>query len=88
MRQVGLKACPGRRFRLTTRHLVIDALRMALDIRRPDAARVDIVDYIECFYNRKRRHGYLGNVSPADFERAAIGHFNRVLLTGEEPHQR
>jgi len=130
--------------RWISRHLVIDALRMALDIRRPevgqtllhhsdrgaqytsddfralllkngidcsmsargncydnavvesffgllkrervngmiyrsrDEARADIFDYIECFYNRKRRHGYLGNVSPADFERVALGQFNRV----------
>jgi len=24
--------------------------------------------YLEQFYNRKRRHSYLGYVSPADFE--------------------
>jgi putative transposase len=46
--------------------------------RSRDEARADIFDYIECFYNRKRRHGYLGNVSPADFERVALGQFNRV----------
>ena len=33
-----------------------------------DEARADVFDYIECFYNRKRRHGYLGNISPAAFE--------------------
>jgi len=22
-----------------------------------------VFEYIECFYNRKRRHGYLGNIS-------------------------
>lgn len=37
---------------------------------RDDAAQ-DIFDYIECFYNRKRRHGYLGNISPAAFEERA-----------------
>jgi transposase InsO family protein len=36
-----------------------------------DAARDDIFDYIERFYNRKRRHGYLGNISPAAFEKRA-----------------
>jgi transposase InsO family protein len=36
-----------------------------------DDARADVFDYIECFYNRKRRHGYLGNVSPAAFEKQA-----------------
>jgi len=36
--------------------------------RNPDEARADLFEYIEVFYNRKRRHGYLGNVSPVDFE--------------------
>lgn len=33
-----------------------------------DAARKDIVDYIEMFYNSKRRHSYLGYMSPKEFE--------------------
>ena len=33
-----------------------------------DEAKADVFDYIERFYNRKRRHGYLGNISPAAFE--------------------
>ena len=33
-----------------------------------DEAQADIFDYIERFYNRKRRHGYLGNISPVVFE--------------------
>lgn len=33
-----------------------------------DEAKKDIVDYIEMFYNCKRRHSYLGNISPRDFE--------------------
>jgi putative transposase len=33
-----------------------------------DEAKADIFDYIERFYNRKRRHGYLGKISPAAFE--------------------
>ena len=36
-----------------------------------EEARQDIFDYIEVFYNRKRRHGYLGNISPAAFEERA-----------------
>ena len=36
-------------------------------------ARVDLFGYIEFFYNRNRRHGYLGNTSPVDFERQATG---------------
>jgi putative transposase len=34
-----------------------------------DAARADIFDYIERFYNPIRRHSTLGNMSPVDFER-------------------
>jgi putative transposase len=32
-------------------------------------ARHELFDYIEVFYNRKRRHSTLGYLSPADFER-------------------
>ena len=41
----------------------------------PDEARADIFHYIEVFYNRKRRHGYCGNISPADFETQSAGSF-------------
>jgi transposase InsO family protein len=34
---------------------------------REDARR-DIVDYIEMFYNSRRRHSYLGYLSPKEFE--------------------
>ena len=37
-----------------------------------DAARADVFDYIERFYNPIRRHSTLGNLSPANFERAAV----------------
>ena len=32
-------------------------------------ARAAIFEYIEVFYNRERRHSYLGYLSPADFEK-------------------
>ena len=32
-------------------------------------ARRDIFDYIELFFNPKRKHGYNGNLSPAEFEK-------------------
>ena len=35
-----------------------------------DEARNDLFDYIEMFYNPRRRHSYLGGVSPEAFERA------------------
>lgn len=32
-------------------------------------ARSDVFDYIEMFYNPKRRHGYANQLSPEEFER-------------------
>jgi len=37
--------------------------------RTREEAKRDIVDYIEMFYNSKRRHSYLGYVSPKQFEK-------------------
>ena len=34
-----------------------------------EEARKDIFDYIEIFYNNKRRHSYLGNISPKGYEK-------------------
>ncbi len=34
-------------------------------------ARSDIFEYIEMFYNRTRRHSYVGYVSPMEFEQAS-----------------
>ncbi|TNF98446.1 MAG: IS3 family transposase [Gammaproteobacteria bacterium] len=41
--------------------------------RTRDDACADIFDYIECFYNRKRRHSYLGYISPAEYENRTLG---------------
>lgn len=43
-----------------------------------DDAKQDIFDYIECFYNRKRRHSYLGNISPVAYEKHATGQLQTV----------
>ena len=40
-----------------------------------EEARRDIFDYIEMFYNPKRRHSYANNVSPVEFENQ---YFNRL----------
>jgi putative transposase len=37
--------------------------------RNRNEARIEIHDYIECFYNQRRRHSSLGNVSPVNYER-------------------
>jgi putative transposase len=39
--------------------------------RTRDQAKADVFDYIERFYNTKRRHSTIGYVSPMDFERKA-----------------
>ncbi|MEX0959537.1 MAG: IS3 family transposase [Burkholderiales bacterium] len=46
--------------------------------KNPEIARADISDYIESFYNRSRRHSYLGGVSPEAFEAAAKQDRKRV----------
>jgi len=33
-------------------------------------ASADVAEYIDTFYNRTRRHGHLGGVSPDQFEAA------------------
>jgi transposase InsO family protein len=33
------------------------------------ATRAEVVEYIEGFYNSRRRHSSLGYVSPAEYER-------------------
>jgi len=40
--------------------------------RTRDAARADIFDYIERFYNPRRRHSTLGYLSPVQFEEAKL----------------
>jgi putative transposase len=33
---------------------------------------MQLVDYIEVFYNQRRRHSTLGQISPAEFERRTM----------------
>lgn len=40
--------------------------------RSRDQARADVFDYIERFYNPKRRHSTLGYLSPMEYERRAM----------------
>lgn len=39
--------------------------------RTRDEARTDVFDYIERFYNPKRRHSTIGYLGPMEFERKA-----------------
>jgi len=39
--------------------------------RTRDQARADVFDYIERFYNSRRRHSTIGYLSPMEFERSA-----------------
>ena len=38
-----------------------------------EEAKSDVFEYIEMFYNRKRRHGYLNQMSPMAFEALQMG---------------
>jgi putative transposase len=39
--------------------------------RTRDEARADVFDYIERFYNSKRRHSTIGSLSPMEYEQKA-----------------
>jgi putative transposase len=39
--------------------------------RTREDAKADVFDYIECFYNAKRRHSAIGYMSPVEFEMQA-----------------
>ena len=41
----------------------------AQDIQNQRRRKTDVFDYIEMFYNPKRKHARNGMLSPADFER-------------------
>jgi putative transposase len=41
------------------------------DYATRDEARADLFDYVERFYNQRRRHSTIGYLSPAEFERMA-----------------
>ena len=42
------------------------------DYRTHVQAKQSLFEYIEVFYNRKRRHSYLGYISPVEFEKRAV----------------
>lgn len=38
------------------------------DYQTRDEAKKSVFEYIEVFYNRQRRHSFIGYLSPAEFE--------------------
>lgn len=49
--------------------------------RSLEDAHTELFDYIESYYNRKRRHSSLGNISPEQFEQKYYLNLNQNLLT-------
>jgi putative transposase len=47
--------------------------------RSRDGAKADVFDYIERFYNPKRRHSTIGYLSPMEFERHRLARSTRDL---------
>ncbi|MFS0757608.1 IS3 family transposase [Noviherbaspirillum sp. 1P10PC] len=45
-----------------------ERIRRRIYISR-DEARQDTFDYIEMFYNQKRRHSFSNNMSPVEYEK-------------------
>jgi len=48
------------------------------DYQNRSNAKTDIFEYIEAFYNRKRRHSALGYLSPAEYEARLRPHHRRL----------
>ena len=53
--------------------------------RTRNDARADVFDYVECFYNPKRRHSTLGYLSPVEFEETTMLAELTVYRTGSRP---
>jgi transposase InsO family protein len=49
-----------------------DDLRWTVRFAAEALARADVFDYIERFYNPKRRHSTLGYLSPVEFEQIKL----------------
>jgi putative transposase len=50
-----------------------------------DAARADVFDYIEVFYNRVRRHTSLGGISPVSFHETWLSRRSTAFAGGIRP---
>ncbi len=49
-----------------------------------DVAKIELFDYIEVFYNQRRRHSTIGYVSPAAFERLAVERAHTAPRTDQD----
>src|SRR5438874_4990295 len=49
------------------------------------AAKMELFDYIEVFYNQRRRHSTLGQISPAEFETRDKRRRVDPVENGQEP---
>ncbi len=73
----GLAAFSGYLSREAGRTVWVDAMRGSIPSwtagqrTTRNQARQDVFDYIERFYNPRRRHSTLGYLSPMDFEKQA-----------------
>lgn len=53
-----------------------------------DEARIDVIDFIEMFYNRRRRHSHLGYLSPMEsWNCQLLKKQLREVSNSTEPHQ-
>ena len=72
-RQLPRQRCCGSFFQLLKR----ERIKRKIYIDREEARR-DVFNYIELFYNPKRRHGYANGLSPVEFEKQ---YFNRQQVS-------
>jgi putative transposase len=67
-----IQQCLGQRAAMESFFSSLKTERIARRIYRTrDEARADVFDYIERFYNTKRRHSTIGYLSPMEFEMKA-----------------
>ena len=59
----------GQKRPLQPKHVWAIRSRPQLANRTRDQAKADVLDYIERFYNVRRRHSTLGYLSPIEFEK-------------------
>lgn len=53
--------------------------------RTQDEAKADVFDYIECFYNPRRRHSTIGYLSPVSHQPAAAQHWQPAAPVPKRP---